>query len=297
MNAQKGLFAILIAAAGYSTASIFGKLAFSEGLDTYTILTVRYSLAALAMWGYLIITHQHQPVAKKERAGIFLAALLGNILIPILYFQGLARLPISLFAILSYTYPAFVILISWAFLSEKLGNHQWTALIFTLAGCGIMFWSRNIHYDPLGIVLALGASFSYSLYILGIARYLKAMNPARAMTYTISTAAAAFLLVGFLTGQLQLPSPAAWRILSLMALFSTAAASIAFFTGIQMIGASRAALISTVEPVFTIILALLIFQEIISAQQAVGAGMVILALLILHAGTPPIGKLPRDEQG
>ena len=296
MNQHKGLIAILIAAAGYGTASIFGKLAFAQGLDTFTVLTVRYSLAALVMWFYLLASRQHQPVQKTERPWILLAALFGNILIPILYFQGLERLPISLFAILSYTYPAFVILISWAILHEKLGGHQWTALILTMAGCAVMYWSQGLRYDPLGVALAFGASFSYSLYILGIARYLSKMNPARAMTYTITTAAVVFLLTGLLTGRLQLPSPAGWVMLSMMAIFSTAAASIAFFTGIQIIGPSRAALISTVEPVFTIILAMVVFQETIGGQQALGAGMVILALLVLHTGTPHIGPLSRRKR-
>jgi drug/metabolite transporter (DMT)-like permease len=296
MNQHKGLLAILISAAGYGTAAIFAKLAFAQGLDTFNVLTVRYSLAALVMWSYLLATGQHQPVQKKDRIWILLAALFGNILIPILYFQGLQRLPISLFAILSYIYPAFVILISWAFLREKLGGHQWTALLLTLGGCGVMYWSREIRYDLVGVALALGASFSYSLYILGIARGLKAFSPARAMTYTITIAAGAFIITGLISGRLIMPSPTGWGILGLMAIFSTAAASIAFFTGIRLIGPSRAALISTIEPVFTIILAMLIFQEPIAGQQALGAGMVILALLILHAGTPRIGPLPRKER-
>ncbi len=285
---RKGTLAVLMAAAGYGTASIFGKLAFAQGLDTYTVLTIRYSLAAVILWGYLIATRQHRPLDKKNRQLVFLAALLGNILVPILYFQGLQRLPISLFAILSYTYPSFVIAFSWLFLKEKLQPYQWTSLALTMTGCAVMYWSRQIHYDLLGIFLALGASVSYSLYILGLARNMQTLSPARAMTYTISAAAAAFIIYGAVTGALRPPSPTGWALLGGMAIFSTAAASIAFFTGIQLIGPSRAALISTVEPIFTIVLAMLVFNETITGQQALGAGLVVLALLILHGGTPRI---------
>ena len=292
MNTRQGLIAILIAAAGYGTASIFAKMAFSQGLDTFTVLTVRYSLAALIMWFYLLLSRTHRPLEKNQRPLILMAALSGNILIPILYFQGLQRLPISLFAILSYTYPAFVILLSGLVLKEKIQSHQRTALILTMTGCAVMFWSRDFRFDLMGIALATGASFSYAIYILGLARYLKAIRPARAMTYTISTAAVVFLIYGALTGRLLAPSPSGWAILTMMAVFSTAAASIAFFTGVQMIGPSRAALISTVEPLFTILLAMLIFNERITGLQGLGGFMVILALLILHAGTPQAGPSP-----
>jgi drug/metabolite transporter (DMT)-like permease len=279
---NKGFLFVLISAAGYGSASIFAKLAFSEGLDTFTLLTIRYTIAALIMWTYLGVTHQIRPVGKMDGLLLVIASLTGNILIPILYFQGLQLLPISLFVILSYTYPAFVAVMAVVFLKETLGRNKGTALLLTLVGCTIMYWTPGLTYSIPGVALALSASFSYSIYILGIARYLRHIPPALAMTSTISFAALMFLAYGLIANRIIPPTPTGWILLAGLALFSTAISSITFFSGIQLIGPSRAALVSTIEPVFTIVLAQIVFQELVSTQQAIGGLLVIIAIVVLQ---------------
>ena len=65
----------------------------------------------------------------------------------------------------------------------------------------------------------------------------------------------------------------------------------AFYAGAQRLGAARAALVSTVEPVYTIVAAGILFGEQLTPTQLAGGAAILVAVLVaewgaIRSGTP-----------
>jgi len=291
-TARQGFLLILVSAGGYSTASIFAKIAYANGADTVTVLAGRFTIAAVLLWAYLYLTGSRAAISRRDAVGMAAMGALGNVAVSMLYFSGLNLLPLTVFVILSYTYPAFVTILSFFFLGEPLSTPKLVSLLLTTVGCGVMFWSGDLTFNPFGVALTLGAALAYSIYIVCLSKAFGHIDPKTTMTYTNSASAVCFLLYGFGAGAIKWQTaPAGWAAILAMAVLATAVASIAFFSGVRLIGPSRAALTSTIEPVYTVILGILILRERLTFNQVLGGILVITALILLQRGEPrPAGK-------
>lgn len=93
-----------------------------------------------------------------------------------------------------------------------------------------------------------------------------------------------FAIVGTLAGQLSTDfAPEGWLWLALIAPISTALPIVLFFAGLARVGPSAAAILSSAEPVVTVVLAYLAFDEVLSGVQLLGAALVLGAAVMLAA--------------
>jgi len=142
--------------------------------------------------------------------------------------------------------------------------------------------------DPVGAALAMAAATVYTSYILtsqGVAGRISPML----LSALVCTGAAATLTVGSaLLGDLRPGevTAAGWGWLAGLAVVSTVAAVSLFFAGLKRVGPTSAAILSTAEPVVTVILAFLVFGELLGPLQLLGGAFVILAVLVLASHRP-----------
>jgi drug/metabolite transporter (DMT)-like permease len=135
--------------------------------------------------------------------------------------------------------------------------------------------------DPLGAALAMGAAVVYSAYVLvsdGVARR---MEP-RVLAALVCTGAAVTIGVGAaVAGDLrpEALTAAGWGWVACLAAVSTVAAIGLFFAGLRRVGPTNASILSTVEPLATVLLAFLIFGETLGALQLAGGTLVLAAAL------------------
>ena len=98
--------------------------------------------------------------------------------------------------------------------------------------------------------------------------------------------AATYWLTGLLFGVPLAPASipaAAWPGLVGVGVVATFIAIQTFYAGAQRVGAAQAALVSTIEPFWTIALAALLFGESLAPLQIVGGSLIILGVLIAQA--------------
>jgi drug/metabolite transporter (DMT)-like permease len=136
------------------------------------------------------------------------------------------------------------------------------------------------------VALGLGAAFTYSAYILisdGVARRV----PALTLATFVCTGAAVSLTVGSaLTGQLRPEEVtlAGWGWLACIAVVSTVGAITLFFAGLSRVGPTSASILSTFEPVVTVVLAAAVLAEHLAPIQIAGGALVLTAVLVLRVG-------------
>lgn len=279
---RQGWFLVLLSAAGYACLPIFAKIGYDGGLEPLQLLTWRFIVAAPTMLALVFLTRQGNwagiPVLRLFGTGVMFAG------IAFMAFFALDMIPASLYTVLLYAYPAFVALLSML-VGERLRPLGWAALGLTLFGVvltvpelgGNLGQGDESGIDPIGVVLAVSNGATYAIYIV-ISKHLLRGVKATALPSAImmSGAMVALLLVALRMG-LALPSTTqAWLSIIGIALISTIVPIYTFYAGMQRLGATRASIISTVEPVITLLLSFVLLKEQLTPQQALG-GLLILA--------------------
>jgi drug/metabolite transporter (DMT)-like permease len=279
--AASGTLFCLLSGAAFGAMAVFGKLAYDEGASAGTLLAVRFTLAASLFW-ILVPLRQIRAVAPRDvRTGLLLGAL-GYAAQAGCYFVALERIDASLLALLLYTFPALVAAAAVALGRERFGARHVIAVCLATGGLSLAVTGAcDGALDPLGAVLGLSAAVVYSAYILisdGIAGRVRP----RVLATLVCTGAAISLLTGSaLLGELRIGdlTGAGWAWLGCLAVVSTVAAISLFFAGLERVGPTSAAILSTVEPLVTIMLAFVVFGEQLTELQLLG-GLLVLAAVV-----------------
>ena len=276
-----GTLFCLASGAAFGAMAVFGKLAYDEGASVGTLLAVRFSLAAALFW-VLVPLHELRALGARDvRAGLALGAC-GYALQAGCYFVALGRIDASLLALLLYTFPALVAAAAVVLGRERLGGRHVIAVFLAAGGLTLAVAGAGAGaLDPLGVALGLGAAVVYSTYILVSDGIAGRVRP-RVLATLVCTGAAGTLIVGSaLLGELR-PSDLTgegWAWLACLAVVSTVAAISLFFAGLERVGPTSAAILSTVEPLVTVALAFAVFGERLGTIQLLG-GLLVLAAVV-----------------
>ena len=296
---SSGTLLCLGSAAAFGAMAVFGKLAYDEGTTVGTLLTVRFALAAVLFWAIVLPRGAAREVRALPRRDLRLALALGAAGYALqagCYFAALTRIDASLLGLLLYTYPAIVTVAAIAIGRERASRRRIAALAIASAGLALVLASaRPGAIDPVGAALALGAACFYTTYILvsdGVAGRVGPM----VLSALVCTGATVTLAIGTaLLGELR-PGDvtlAGWGWLACLAVVSTVGAVSMFFAGLRRVGPTAASILSTLEPVVTVVLAYLVFAETLGPVQILGGALVLGAVFVLNARRP---RQPRTRR-
>jgi len=282
----KGALLVLMSAAGFSTLAIFIKIAYAAGANTITILTMRFLLASICLWILLKALAISPRITIKTGMKLCLMGILGYGSMSFLFAASLQYLPASLSEMLLFTYPTLVSILSFLIGDEKFNGQKGVALFICLVGLFFILGVSFTGISHLGIMLGLSCAVIYSCYILIGNRVLKNVHSLVATTYVSSAAAFAFAAYSITTDQLILAIPLmGWLALIGTASFGTILGILGFFAGLSKIGAANASIISTAEPVLTVLLSVLVLGEELTFLQFLGGLLIIASILLLQLCT------------
>jgi drug/metabolite transporter (DMT)-like permease len=204
-------------------------------------------------------------------------------------FIAFLRISIALSLLVFYVYPAFVALASTLWFGDRLDRLRWTALGLSLVGLALVLAGAGQlgGLDPLGIGLAFGAGLAQAFYVLAARHGFAAVPVVQAAALTMGGAAAIYVVIALLIGQLAvLAQPLAsvsafWPVL-VAGVVGAGVATFCFITGIRMLGAPRAAILSTFEPVVGVVLAAILLDEQPTPLQLLGGAVIIVAGIVLQ---------------
>lgn len=289
-----GALLVAASAAGFATLAIFLKFAYAAGANTITILTGRFLLASICLVLILKYRGISLKIDHKLKTKLFLMGALGYGSMSALFAQSVMDLPASLAAMLLYTYPAIVSVLSFLTGDEKYSWQKGLSLAICFAGLflvlGISFENAGI----LGIVFGLAAASVYSIYIVIGNRLLKNTDALTTTIYVCASAAIVFLIFGLSTNTLIFDLPLqGWLSIIAIALFATIVGIMSFFAGMSKVGATNASIISTLEPVITVLLSLALLDETITPLQVGGGVLILGGIIILQLWA---GKIAAQEE-
>lgn len=286
-----GYLLVTISAIAVSIKGIFAKMLYSYGLDPLTLLALRYAIAMPMFWGLLYL-YPSDRVTLKDHLLLILSGVLGLYLAGIADFYGLLYIDVSLERTILYSYPTMVVLLTAFLFKERIDGRKVFALILTYGGLllSMRVYGGNLKGDVLGAALVFLAAFVYALSYPLTAALSKRISPAKISAY--STTAVTFAFVGTWHGTSIPHESKVWGVLFLTALISTFIPVVTLTLGIKRIGASRAAIASSVGPVSTAVLAYFILGERMDFIQSVGMVLVLGGVLVIS-----LGKERKDGKG
>jgi drug/metabolite transporter (DMT)-like permease len=277
------LAAVVASAACFGTLPVLAQLAYDANATPLPLLAWRFMFAAalLAVVSALVGGPISLRVPRRDLVRFATLAITGYGAASVCYFFALKFADAAVVAVLLYAYPAFVTIASWVFLGEKASWQRGAAVLVTFFGCalvvGLLGGAARAQWQ--GIVLGLGAAVGYTLFNLLSHRWLPGRSQLVMMTYTFGIAS--FMAGGLALAVGQSLSPAAWEprawwLIAAIVVVPTFAAVVLYLQGIRGLGPSQAAVVSTLEPLFTIALvSVFLPAQTLTSVQLVGAGLVL----------------------
>ena len=281
-----GVFLILISGISFGAAAIFARFTYEAGTDPITLLFLRFGIASICM--ILMMLVRRLPLPRGQiLLGLVLMGALGYVGQSFCYFTALTLVSAGLVALLLYLYPAIVTVLAMMILKEPVSKSKILALLSALIGTVLTIGPVG-GGQPLGIVLGLGAAFIYSIYILVGSKITKPGTAIQSSTVIITSAAIVFGVLILIRGASFPTTFFGWSSASALALISTVLAIVTFLAGLERVGPTNAATLSTIEPVVTVVLAALILDESITPLRILGGLMILLAVIILARSELPV---------
>jgi drug/metabolite transporter (DMT)-like permease len=278
MKQLTGILLIAISAASFGTLAIFGRFLYAAGMDTFTMLFLRFGIAAILMTIILVVRKEKFPSGKILWQLVGMGAL-GYVGQSFSYLSAIKYASAGLVALLLYLYPMFVFILSVIVLREKVTWIQIVALILALTGTALTV-------DPnggqlLGILFSISAALIYSVYIIVGTNVMKHVSAVQSSAVIFASAGGVYGILTLVNG-VHLPTTnTGWINIVGIVLVATVVPVVTFLAGLERIGPTNSAMLSTLEPVVTVLLAAWIFNERLQTVVMLGGGFILIAVILL----------------
>ena len=294
--ASQGSALVLAGASLWGLIGLFNRTLMGAGLSPRSIVLVR-NLGGLAVLALVLLVWKRDAfrVSPRHLGWFFGTGVVSVVLFTWCYFSCQEQCSLGVAAILLYTSPAFVVVLSALLWRERLTRRKLAALALTFGGCvlvtGVLGGGAQVTLQ--GFLLGLGSGFFYALYSIfgryALARY----SPYTVTLYTFVFAGAGslvFLNPEELGAALQAGGtlPAALGLV----VMSTALPYLLYTAGLARVESGRAAILAAVEPVVAALVGVLVFREPMSPTLGTGILCILGAVLLLRERAPA-----REEAG
>ncbi|GHN00134.1 permease [Cytophagales bacterium WSM2-2] len=287
---------VLIALCGticFSVKAILVKLAYRDSsVDAVTLLALRMIFALpffVVTAGFSSNKSTNVKFTSMQWFYVALIGCLGYYVSSLFDFVGLKYVSASIERLILFIYPTLVLLMSSFVFKEKIKPVQWLAVGVTYFGLAIAFLGEADFSSPqsreflFGSMMIFVCALTYASYITGSGRMIPRVGAAKFNSYAMSFASIGVLVHFFIVSDASLfhLEPIVYLYGFLMAVFSTVVPSYLITTAINRIGSENVAIVSSVGPVSTIILANIFLDESVTTWQLIGTALILFGVFII----------------
>ena len=283
-----GPILIILAGIFWGSMGIFVRRLAEYGFTPIQIVCIRVVLAALIFSVIQLVKDPKGFMISLRDIPLFLGLGLGSILFfTVCYFTAISMMTLSTAAILLYTSPIWIMLMSLLFFHEKLTVRKVLALALAFGGCVLVSGISGGGLTLTGFLVGLGAGVGYGLYsILGTVA-LRRYSPYTVTTWTFVIAAIGSILMSHPADMVAKCAAAPsqlglWGFGLLTALVTAVIPFLAYTLGLRSVEASKAGILATVEPMVATLIGVLVFSEPLTLMSGLGVLLILAAVVILN---------------
>lgn len=281
-GAFKGYLCAIISAVIFGCMPLMAKFIYADGVTPLTLVFLRnlLSLPLLAALAYAEKKTFSIPICAFPSLGVI--AAMGCCATPALLFSSYQFISSGTATVFHFIYPAAVVIANVLVLRQRISKGNLIAVALCVLGI-CCFYTPGQALDWKGSFCALASGVTYAVYVLLLSgfRYKNVSGFLFSFYVSLISSVLMFLLCA-ISGQLVLPvSPVVWGLCVLFAMAVNGAAVVLFQQGTFLIGGERTSILSTLEPMTSILIGSFVLGEAIGLRSALGSVLVIAASLLI----------------
>ena len=287
-GAHLAMACIMAAGSMWGCMGLFNRGISAMNISVTSVSLVRNLGACLLLAAFFLLTDRSIFRIKLRHLPYFVGTGIGSVLLMTLfYFRSQQVSSLAVAAILLYTAPTFVVIMSAIFFKDKLTKNKLAALVIAFLGCTFVtgIWgSGGLDVSLVGLLLGLGSGFSYALYTI-IGRFaLRHYQPFTVTFYSFLFAGLGSLVFLDLSELAVIAVSPKGILLSIgLMIFSTVLPYLLYTKGLNNLGDSgKASILASVEPVVASIVGILAFGELMGVAVVLGLVCILISVYILR---------------
>ena len=285
---------LLVITAGmcWGLIALFSNVLADAGFSSVQITLVRCGFSAAVLALFLAITNRKAFRFALHDIWMFLGSgIISIAFFNVCYFTCIQQCSLSLAAILLYTAPCFVVLLSAVLFKERLTTQKLVALVLAFGGCVLVVGvgTGGLAGNVFGVLAGLGSGIGYALYSIFGRFSLRHYSPITLMFYTFFFATLALLPLAQV-GEMASLTLAHINIVPAMialVLVSTITPFACYTTGLSHMEAGKASIMAFVEPMVAVLLGVFVFGDVLNVLNVCGIVLIVGAVLLLNMPLAP----------
>ena len=287
---MKKIYLILPIIAGimFGSTGIFVRTLTENGVDSTTLLFLRFSIATIYMIIAILFTDKSLFKIDKRDIPLFILCGLCILSLNLCYNSSINTVPLSLAAILLSTAPVFVLILEYFLFNEKITSIKVLSVILVLIGCTMvtgLLEENSISISLLGIIAGIGSAIFWAIYSVSSRKSIEmGRHTFTILLYSLITIT--IVIIPFtnftqITDFVYLNTIPNILFLMLHSLVSFALPYICITISLNHLDAGTAVILSSGEPIAALIFGMIVYSEIPTVLMVCGVFITIIALIIL----------------
>ena len=294
-----GYAMVATAATLFAVNGSVSKVVLTSGLSSLELTQIRNTSAAVLFFAFLVAFARHRlRVGRRELAFLVVFGLVGVALVQWVYFVAIQHLPVGVALLIEFTAPLFVALFARFVYREHIRRRIWAAVALVLTGLALVveIWS-GVAFDTVGVTAAFGGALALSAYLLMAERERQHRDPASLSFYGFFFAAILWAVIQplwefpwgtlddrvSLQGNLSEYTAPVWMLVAFIVFIGTMITFTLLTGALRHIGATKASIVASLEPVVATVVAWAWLGETLGATQLVGGAIVIAGILLAQS--------------
>lgn len=281
-NLIKGYIFVILSAVIFGLMPLMAKFIYAEGVNPPTLVFLRNAISVPLLAVITLFAGNSIKIKAAALPMVSVIAIMGCCITPLLLFSSYNHIPSGTATVFHFIYPAVVVIGEFIFLKNKIKYGHIISVVICVIGIAL-FYNPNSEINFTGGFYALLSGITYAVYVICLSSFKHKEIPGFTFSFYVALiCAAAMFCVCIFTNQLSLPKSALGWLLSLVfAICINVGAVVLFQKGTFLIGGGRASILSTFEPITSILAGVLIFNEDIGIFTAVGTVLVVASSVLI----------------
>ena len=291
---RSGYLLAALAALFWASSGTAAKFLFNSGITAFELVQLRTTLATGFVFLWLLLHDRSLLTLDRRDLPYFVTLGAGLAAVQFTYFFAISKIQVAAAILIQYQAPIFVALYTLFFLGTKLPPIVFAAMAGSLFGCYLVVGGYSLdllHMNRAGLFSALASAVTFAWYTVRCEYGMRRYPPWTVVFYGLLFAALTWnIFHPPLSAFLRPSGLAQWGWILFIAFFGTVLAFICYNEGIMRIGATRASITATLEPITAGLIAWLLLGETMELWQILGAALVIASVIGLQLGSRPAGN-------
>ncbi|MBQ9673079.1 MAG: EamA family transporter [Ruminococcus sp.] len=282
MKNKIGAVYSVLSAMLFGLTPLLAKIIYGYGYTSFLVAFLRFAIGTVVLFIVVKFHNKQKILLPKKQLLLILAVSFFYATMILLMYSAYDYIDSGLTTTLHFTYPVFVIIMAAVIMHKGLNKRHIICTVLAIAG--IVFLNNSTSaVNYYGVAIAVLSGLSYAFYIVLTEKFKLDSLPVFVLSFWIS------LFSAFIVGAIMpfthiLPidlNPKAIGLIILLTLTTNLFAIVLFQKGLSICGGVQASLLSTFEPLTSVVVGLTVFNENLTLNVFIGITLILSSTVIL----------------